>query len=161
MPSRGNQWKWATARLALAGLMLGACLAGCHRVKQKVQGANKVANPGVQAKQEVSAKRQRPGDPRLYQTFKEATHEDPPPDFQRPPDTTMAGKSVGKLYSEVVRLWDTIKFVTEDGRQVAYSATLETDHGNIEITLRPEWAPQPRPQLRCLGPGWLLQWIGF
>jgi cyclophilin family peptidyl-prolyl cis-trans isomerase len=53
----------------------------------------------------------------------------------------MTGKSIGRLYEEVLRLWDTIDFVTEDGKRIHYSATLETALGNIEIDLDPERAP--------------------
>src|SRR4051794_2193739 len=76
----------------------------------------------------------------LHRSFLQATRKLPPPD-QRPPDRTMTGKSVGKLYSEVVRLWDTIRFTTPDGTRLEYSATLETELGNIEITLNPDVAP--------------------
>jgi cyclophilin family peptidyl-prolyl cis-trans isomerase len=60
---------------------------------------------------------------------------------QPPPDRTAAGKSVGKLYTEVVRLWDTIRFVNPQGQRLEYGATLDTDLGTIEIALRPDLAP--------------------
>ena len=77
---------------------------------------------------------------RLHQSFLEATRQQPPPD-QRPPDRTMTSKSVGKLYSEVVRLWDTIRFTDAIGNPLVYSAVLETELGNIEIALDPLSAP--------------------
>src|SRR5438105_4847767 len=50
-----------------------------------------------------------PADPRLQQTFSEATRQEPPSDWQRPPDMTLTGKSVGKLYTQVANIWDTIR----------------------------------------------------
>jgi peptidyl-prolyl cis-trans isomerase B (cyclophilin B) len=80
-------------------------------------------------------------EPRLQQSFAEATRPDPPPDWPRPPDVTVTGKSVGKLYTEVIRHWKEIPFTTPEGKRVTYRATLETDLGAIEITLLPDLAP--------------------
>lgn len=79
-------------------------------------------------------------EPRLRQSFAEATVAEPPAD-QCPPDTTMTGKSVGKLYTQVVRLWDEVAFVSAASLPLDYQATLETDMGTIVIALRPELAP--------------------
>jgi cyclophilin family peptidyl-prolyl cis-trans isomerase len=80
-------------------------------------------------------------DPRLQRSFADATRPEPPADWQRPPDLTLTGKSVGKLYTEVVRLWDTIHFTSEKGKPIAYRAVLDTELGPIEIALRPDLAP--------------------
>jgi len=80
-------------------------------------------------------------DPRLHQPFAEATISEPPEDWHRPPDTTLTGKSVGKLYVQVKNNWDQIRFVSPAGKPLAYWATLETDMGEIEIALCPELAP--------------------
>jgi cyclophilin family peptidyl-prolyl cis-trans isomerase len=77
----------------------------------------------------------------MHQSFADATRQEPPADWQRPPDLTLTGKSVGKLYTELVNQWDSIKFATPDGKPIAYSATLDTDLGSIEIALRPDLAP--------------------
>jgi peptidylprolyl isomerase len=53
----------------------------------------------------------------------------------------LTGKSVGKLYTEVIRLWDTIHFTTKDGKPITYTAILDTGLGPIEIALRPDLAP--------------------
>jgi cyclophilin family peptidyl-prolyl cis-trans isomerase len=82
-----------------------------------------------------------PVDPRFKQSFAEATRSEPPADFQRPPDLTLTRKSTGKLYSDLVAMWPTIDLVSSDGRLIPYSATLETDVGNIEIALRADLAP--------------------
>ena len=52
------------------------------------------------------------GDPRLHLPFAEATITDPPPADQQLPETTLTGKSVGKLYVEVERHWNEIRFVS-------------------------------------------------
>jgi cyclophilin family peptidyl-prolyl cis-trans isomerase len=80
-------------------------------------------------------------DPRLHQPFAEATISDPPGEWQRPPDVTMTNKSVGKLYEQVVKIWDDIRFSAPNGKRLAYRATLDTEWGEIEITLRPDLAP--------------------
>ncbi len=67
--------------------------------------------------------------------------DDPPANSNPPPDVTVSGKPVYKIYKEVLALWDSIHFVTPEGRPIHYSATIETDFGNIEIVLRPELAP--------------------
>src|SRR5262249_46369395 len=80
-------------------------------------------------------------DPRFTQTFAEATRQDPPPEAPRPPDTTLTNKSVGKLYTDVVKLWKDIPFMTPEGRPAEYSATLETALGNIDMALLSDAAP--------------------
>jgi cyclophilin family peptidyl-prolyl cis-trans isomerase len=78
-----------------------------------------------------------------HEAFATATRggDDPPANINPPPDRTVSGKSVYKIYKEVVGLWDTIRFVTPDGKRLDYSATVETDAGEIEIVLRPDLAP--------------------
>lgn len=67
--------------------------------------------------------------------------DDPPENSNPPPDVTVSGKPVYKIYKEVLALWDSIHFVTPDGKSIHYSAIVETDFGNIEIALRPDLAP--------------------
>jgi cyclophilin family peptidyl-prolyl cis-trans isomerase len=94
-------------------------------------GATSLASAGAgdwQAKHEPFAKATRSGD-------------DPPANCNPPPDVTISGKPVYKIYKDVLSLWDAIRFVTPDGKPIHYSATIETDMGNIEIALRPDLAP--------------------
>jgi cyclophilin family peptidyl-prolyl cis-trans isomerase len=77
---------------------------------------------------------------RLHQSFAQATRQVPPPD-QRPPDRTITGKATGKIYGEVLRLWDTIKFMNPDGTRIHYSATIETERGTLTLDLDDEHAP--------------------
>jgi peptidyl-prolyl cis-trans isomerase B (cyclophilin B) len=80
-------------------------------------------------------------EPVLHQPFATATLSEPPGVWQRPPDLTMTGKSVGKLYTEVVRRWDETKFVNANGSRLKYRAVIDTEEGLIEIQLRPDLAP--------------------
>lgn len=136
----GSSWDWARMRLVVAGLLMATCLVGCGRKGR----AQKQLTGAEEATQEGSAGGGKSGDPRMHQPMHEAAHLEPPtdsPSFSRPPDTTMTGKATGKLFADVQRLWDTIRFTTGDGQPITYTAVLETDLGNIEIALRPDWAP--------------------
>lgn len=129
----------------LVGLTLaGAFLVGCNQKQADAPKAGDAPPEALAAQPEGQAgapKQQVPVDPRLQQSFAEATRSDPPAECQRPPDLTLTNKPTGKLLAEVQRLWDTIPFVTDEGKPLTYTATLETKLGSIEIALRPEWAP--------------------
>jgi cyclophilin family peptidyl-prolyl cis-trans isomerase len=133
MLTLGNARRGVFGLIAVPAMLLGATLAGCGR--QQPDEAPEASSSAASARS-VSA-----GDPRLQQPFAEATRQEPPPDWQRPPDLTLTGKSVGKLYTEVVHLWDRIRFTSDDGKPIAYSATLDTELGPIQIALRPDLAP--------------------
>lgn len=122
----------------IAPLALAVALAGCGQPSDpsRLEPGERnptptlaVGKPGVPA-----------GFERLHQSFKQATRKDAPRDA-RPPDRTMTGRAVAKVYEDVVRLWDTIKFVKPDGTRLHYSATLDTSMGVIEIALDDERAP--------------------
>jgi cyclophilin family peptidyl-prolyl cis-trans isomerase len=67
--------------------------------------------------------------------------DDPPDDCDQPPDQTMTGKSVFKLLKQVALEWDKIVFVAPSGAVLHYTAQVQTNVGPIEITLRPDLAP--------------------
>jgi len=134
----------AAARIGLA-LTVGLILLtyGCGKGKKETtedkSGAVKLAaHPGQEesAAKAPSAKI----DPRLRQSFEEATIAGTP-DGAVLPEKTMTQKSVGKLYTTVVGLWDKIPLATADGKPLSYRAMLNTHEGPIEITLRPDIAP--------------------
>jgi cyclophilin family peptidyl-prolyl cis-trans isomerase len=125
-----SRWAWA-------GWVVSASLVGCGGPPanpEKAESAPPAAASAPAAQAPAAA-------PKLRQTFAEATRAEPPAEGQRPPDTTMAGQSVGKLYTEVVRLWDTVQLVGDGGKQLTYTARLDTELGPITIALRPELAP--------------------
>lgn len=86
-------------------------------------------------------------DPTQQQTFLDATLSEPPEGEQRPPDVTKVGKSVGKMYQAIAGvkgkggLWDQVKFVSENGKKLHYSATIKTTEGTLEMELWPDVAP--------------------
>jgi peptidyl-prolyl cis-trans isomerase B (cyclophilin B) len=121
--------------LGLSIVMAGLTASGCQRSTDQTAGT---VAPTVNIPSQVQTV---PLDPRLQQTFAQATRSEPPPDWQRPPDLTMTGKSVGKLYTEVLNRWDSIHFQTDTGRPISYRAILDTELGEIEIALRPDLAP--------------------
>ena len=130
----GSRW---LGLLCLSGLALGGC-------------GKKSAAPTITEGKTTSPTVSVPSTPRgpsplqefdrLHQSFLEATRKDAPAD-QRPADRTMTGKSVGKLYGEVVELWEKIRFIKPNGTRIRYSATIETDLGPIEIDLDADRAP--------------------
>jgi peptidyl-prolyl cis-trans isomerase B (cyclophilin B) len=126
-------------RFALICLLAAALQAGCNPKKPEEQVSEQpVEQPAP--KLEEPAPAPAPVDPRYKQSFADATRAEPPAD-SRPSDATSTGKSTGKLYTEVKRLWDTIPLTGEDGKPLAYRAIIETKLGNIELDLKPEIAP--------------------
>src|SRR5262249_27214134 len=130
-------WEGAFGRLAGAGVLVVASLAGCNR---KAPAPDPADAPPARGGEAPAAKKP-PPDPRLHQSFADATRPDPPAEAQRPDDMPMTGTPTGKLCTEVQRLWATIRFVSDSGKPLAYAATLETSHGTVEIALRPDLAP--------------------
>jgi peptidyl-prolyl cis-trans isomerase B (cyclophilin B) len=137
---------WTAAAL-LGGLIVIGC--GKQPVPSEQEGSApedapqaKIDPPAAPAKEEA---------PRAGGADQQARHEpfdkvtrggdDPPTNSNPPPDVTVSGKPVYKIYKEVIRSWDTIRFVTPDGKPIHYSATVETDFGNIEIKLLSDVAP--------------------
>ena len=131
-------------RQLAAFVVLGTVgLTGCGQKAEQEAAKPAEAPAQVAAATPTPAELPPPPSDGRHQPFDKATRraDDPPEECNRPPDTTVSGKPVFKLYNEVVRLWDTIRYVTPAGKRVVYSATIETDLGDIEIELHPEWAP--------------------
>lgn len=123
-------------------LVLISALAGCGRsrpARVKIADADKPRDATPVAT-EPEKKPEPVVDPKLVQSFAEATRKEPPGDFE-PAVTTFAGKSVGKLYTQVAETWDSIRFISPAGKRIVHTATLETDEGVVKIELRPDWAP--------------------
>jgi cyclophilin family peptidyl-prolyl cis-trans isomerase len=116
-----------------AVLVIGTALAGCNRPPQTA-----VSDPAASPPADSIVRAAKP-EFRLQQPFAEATLSDMPD--QCLPDVTLAGKSVGKLYEEVVRTWDRIAFLTAGGQPLHYRAVIETELGTIEIELFADLAP--------------------
>jgi cyclophilin family peptidyl-prolyl cis-trans isomerase len=132
MEGCGNGHGWVITAVGATALVL----AGCGRPVPTPPSADAGSAAPSSTPSPLSL------DPRLHQPFEQAVLTDPPDGAQRPPDVLKpTGKPVGKLYMEVVGLWDSIKFTDPDGKPLAYRAVLATDLGPIEIALRPELAP--------------------
>ncbi|HLJ93993.1 MAG TPA: peptidylprolyl isomerase [Gemmataceae bacterium] len=140
MTIRRSSWARSFRHGGGFGVLLVLYLAGCEPNHSNLDPAEKATPTASQDASSTTAS-QVPVDPRLQQSFAEATRSEPPADGQRPPDLTLTGKSVGKLYTEVVRLWDTIRFATKTGTPITYTAVLDTELGVIEIALQPNLAP--------------------
>jgi cyclophilin family peptidyl-prolyl cis-trans isomerase len=124
---------WSTA------LLIGLVLAGCKRGEpaKGAQQTDKAQNIAVTPVKIVL-------DPRLRQSFQDATLQEPPDGESRPPDQTVAGKSIGKMYEEIAGpggLWDKIAFTAPDGRKIHHTALVKTDQGPITIELFSDAAP--------------------
>jgi peptidyl-prolyl cis-trans isomerase B (cyclophilin B) len=130
MTFRANCWGRALRALAVTAALAGLCAAGC--------GKRDVPQPEAKAPDVPP-----PPDDGFHQPFAKAARrsDDPPAECNRPPDTTHTGKTVYKIYKEVTRLWDTVRYRTPEGRRLSYAATLETDLGPVVIELRPDVAP--------------------
>ncbi len=79
----------------------------------------------------------------LYHPFLEAVRDanDPPGYVNKPADMTLTNKPTFQLLGNVQQHWDEIRFTTPDGKRIQYTAVLDTDYGPIEISLRPDAAP--------------------
>jgi cyclophilin family peptidyl-prolyl cis-trans isomerase len=141
-------WRRARAALVAVALAGGFGTVGCDK---KVD-ANAAKPDGGPSAGPVAAAGDRDNKPAgetpppndaQHQPFAKATRsgDDPPDGVLPPPDTTLAGKAVGKLYTDVIRSWDSVRFVDSQGKHIDYSARVETDLGSFTITLRPDIAP--------------------
>ena len=111
------------------GLLVVAGLAGCSA---------RSGDPGPPPEPPAAA-----ADPaeRFNQSFDQAATDEVGPDQLPPPDRTVAGKSTAAVREAVERLWPTIRVADAAGTPVPWVVTLDTEEGPIEITLRPDLAP--------------------
>ncbi len=137
MPCKDERWGWfltATKRFSALALAL-LWFVGCDPADSPPASTNVQASGSAPAAQTDD----RPADP-LHLPFARAIRAEPPANAL-PPQKTLTGKSVGKLYTEVEKLWPSIRFTDTQGRKLQYHARIETDLGVIEIELLPEVAP--------------------
>jgi peptidyl-prolyl cis-trans isomerase B (cyclophilin B) len=140
------------ARCLIATALLGAlAMTGCGKQSASVEQEDSAPQDAPQTNSDQSSAPAKEttspagvaGWEAKHEPFDKATRggDDPPTNSNPPPDVTVNGKPVYKIYKEVLGLWDSIRFVTPDGKPIHYSATVETNFGNIEIDLRPDLAP--------------------
>jgi cyclophilin family peptidyl-prolyl cis-trans isomerase len=75
------------------------------------------------------------------QAFAQAVTMELGEDQQIPPDRTIAGKPTGPLREAVEKLWPSISLTDSSGKLTHFVVTLETAEGSIDMTLRPDLAP--------------------
>jgi cyclophilin family peptidyl-prolyl cis-trans isomerase len=127
-----------TSRRIFLPILGLALLVGCAK---KEEQKDSVAAQGV-ALDKNAAKPTPPLRP-----FREAVVAEVPEGERRPPDVTVTGKVVGKLYEEIAGRegmpgsFDQIQFVDGRGRKIRYSAIVKTDLGNFRIALYGDSAP--------------------
>ena len=148
-----HRWGFALRSCAGAVLVASVGVAGCNKHDEpdasptpaetaSATEPKKDATPAADAKGPTA-----PGafgnDDRLHQPFAKAVFRDNdlPPESNRPPDDTIAGKPTYALLRQVKELWETIRFITTDGKAIEYTAVIETNLGEFEIALRPDAAP--------------------
>jgi len=131
-------------------LLVAGILSGCSKSKSDKGTEKTDAKVPLQATsfKQNSANAKVGAVSRFQQPFRDAVITDPPPDGELlPPEKTIAGKSVGKMYEAIVGhngvggLWDKIPLTTPDGKLIHYTAQLLTDLGSITIELWPDVAP--------------------
>jgi peptidyl-prolyl cis-trans isomerase B (cyclophilin B) len=110
----------------LAGTMAGLVILGCGTPADSVASR--------QAKLDQA---------RLNQPFSKAvlTADQPPPGADKPIDKTFTGKPTPRLLEEIQRFWGGISLVDAAGKPVEPVVVLETELGEVEITLQPLSAP--------------------
>jgi len=107
-------------------------LVGCNGTKVE-NAAPAPAAPSVAAPADST--------PVAVASFADAVTETGSEEQQPPPDRTLSGLSTGKLRLDVQRFWGAIAFTSPGGKPLAYTATLDTELGQIVIELRPAIAP--------------------
>jgi peptidyl-prolyl cis-trans isomerase B (cyclophilin B) len=156
MATTVRRWASICGGAAATGALGLLAVAGCSRPDAPAKG--NPAEPPV-AHVEAPAKPEGPtaaARPVAGQTvsrvqpghsFKESVLLEPPDTQLRPPDVTVAGKKTAQLFEAIAGrdnaggLWDQITFVDAAGRRIDYTATLQTDLGDIVVEFFPDAAP--------------------
>jgi cyclophilin family peptidyl-prolyl cis-trans isomerase len=126
--------------LLAAGLViLILALAGCNKSSPDTEGTFDPNQGNAKPSEAAGQPAKVPLNPRLHQPFKEATLDEA--DGQILPEKTKTGLSVGKLFEDVRKKWDTIHFTTDSGKKLLYTARINTELGDVVIDLFPEAAP--------------------
>lgn len=143
-------WKRAVRHLAVA-LFVGSVGAfGCGKSEPPKADKPPDANARAAAsgdgqdektKKDEPARPDGPAEDALHQPFARAVRVHPPADCLVPPPVTVAGKAAYKVFRDVQAQWDGIRFTTAAGKPIHYSATIQTELGEIDLELRPDLAP--------------------
>src|SRR5262245_8749063 len=145
MPLGVSGWRSVRLGLCVAGWLFGPGLVGCQRQAPVPRPEPAPTQESAPALAEAAGS-PAAADARWRQSFREATRDasqddEPPFGSERPPDVTCTGKPTARLLQEVKRAWDAIPLVNDEGQCLRYRVTLDTEQGDIELTLFPAWAP--------------------
>jgi peptidyl-prolyl cis-trans isomerase B (cyclophilin B) len=145
MADRASLRRAVGVGVVFTALVFTGFSAGCNRGAAKSTGKKLdvvriIPSTNISTESEPANPLKLPGDPRLNQAFADATRAEAPADWE-PRDVTATGKSLAKIYTDVVRLWREIPFATAEGKRIEYTAVVETDLGEIEMALLPDVAP--------------------
>ncbi len=140
MVSMRTRTSWFRGLVAL-NLALALPAAGCDSSDSPSIASSENGSPAGLNKKGPSSNAgpAMPEDPQ-HQSFAKAIRAQPPANAL-PPHKTLTGKSVGKIFTEVEKLWPEIRFTDGQGRKLQYQARIETDLGVLELELLPEIAP--------------------
>lgn len=119
-------------RAAVAAGLVAAVLGGCGKRGLPEQAAD----PAVPLAAAPTT-----GPVRYDISFDEAITHIAPEGSERPPDTTLTGKSTAKLHAAVREAWPSVKLTDAAGKPVPIVVAFDTDAGPVELTLFPELAP--------------------
>jgi cyclophilin family peptidyl-prolyl cis-trans isomerase len=140
MARSAKRWRPGLWILAVAVLAGGAASTGCS--DSKPAGPEPTKYDASKYEPQAGGPDAPPNDEQHRPFLKVIrTGEDPPDGMLPPADTTVTGKAIGKLYSDVEKAWPSIRFVDPKGQRIDYTATVETDQGKFTIALRPDLAP--------------------
>jgi len=137
-----GSWRGGLAAFAGVGLLAILGMLGCQK--------DPTPDPKTDDNKETTAKKPDPeplmkdhsSDPnyRFRQSFADATRFDQYADWE-PVEQTMAKKPIGPMFEKIKKGWDDVLLLTSDNKKLSYVATLDTERGPIEITMRPDLAP--------------------
>jgi cyclophilin family peptidyl-prolyl cis-trans isomerase len=137
-------WQKRLRNWAIAGAGLAFGAAGCGKspapepTRAEVSGGEK---KGDETPPTHTAEKPESPAANFNQSFEAAAFTEVLEGHHLPPDVTAAGLKTGPLRLAVEALWPKVKLTDAAGRPVPYVLRLETGEGSVEITLRPELAP--------------------
>ncbi len=121
-------------------------LVGCADERTHEAKADPLSKATVTVEQKPAPLPMIPAVPTL-KPFRDAVVQDVPDGENRPPDKTVVGQSVGRLYEKVAGqvgepgLFDQVKFTDVRGRKIRYIAIVKTELGDVHIDLLGDSAP--------------------
>src|SRR5579871_2283447 len=119
-----KRWERAVRYGAAVALLGSLAMSGCSKQPASSEQGSVVpqetpAVAGTESSKPASSENKDNAAPVVvdkHEPFAQVTRggEDPPANSNPPPDVTVSGKPVYKIYKEVLALWDNIRFVEPD-----------------------------------------------